>query len=71
MANTLGNTDLVVISARQNTPELAAAWYYLPRILHPGSEVLLETSRPGGLNEVRRIPSHEIATFAAAARKAA
>ena len=71
VANTLSNTDLVVISARQNTPALATAWYYLPRILHPGTEVLLETSCPGDLNKVRRIPLHEIATFAAAARKVA
>ena len=71
VANTLSNTDLVVISARQNTPALATAWYYLPRILHPGSQVLLETSRPGGRIELRRIPPPEIVTLAAAARKAA
>lgn len=70
VANALSNTDLVVISARQNTPELVTAWCYLPRILHPESRVLLETTHPGGRIELRRIPPSEIAALAAA-RKAA
>jgi hypothetical protein len=71
VANTLGRMDLVVISARQNTPELDAAWHYLPRILHPNSEVLLETFLPGGLIELRRVSPSEVATMIAATRDAA
>lgn len=66
MANTLGRFDLVVVSARQNTPSLATAWYYLPRILHPTSEVLLEESLAGGEHKFRSITLSEIADLATA-----
>jgi len=66
MANSLGRVDLVVISARQNTPSLAKAWYYLPRLLRPTSEVLLEELQPGGTIALRSLSLSEIATLAAA-----
>ena len=39
-ANTLTNTDLLIISAAHEPQVLAAAWYYVPRMLHKHSVVL-------------------------------
>ena len=67
-ANALAGTDLVVISARQDPSALARAWFYLPRMLHPGSHVLIEEpsdSRAGPV--MRSIPADEINRRAAAA----
>ena len=42
MANSLLGTDLVIISADQAGPSLDRAWFYVPRMLHDASLVLLE-----------------------------
>ncbi len=44
-ANSLMDTDLVVIRADQDGAALDRAWFYLPRMLHAQSVVLIE--RPG------------------------
>ena len=41
-ANALLDTDLVVIRADQDTAALQRAWFYLPRMLHEHSLVLIE-----------------------------
>ena len=41
-ANGLQSTDLLVIAADQDTQSLANAWFYVPRMLHDKSLVLLE-----------------------------
>ena len=48
-ANSLGDTDLVVISADQDEESLERAWFYLPRMLHANSLVFVEqaSSKPG------------------------
>lgn len=48
VANSLGGTDLVIISADQDQPSLQRAWFYLPRILHEGSVVFIEQPGEGG-----------------------
>jgi hypothetical protein len=35
--------DMVVISANQDPEAMAKAWFYVPRMLHPGSIVFQET----------------------------
>ena len=60
-ANTLGNTDILLISARQNPIEMSAAWFFVPRILHPGSMVLEEKALAGGKMSLKSIPLEEIA----------
>jgi hypothetical protein len=45
-ANALQNIDLVIISSDYNEQSLADAWFYLPRMLHAGSQVYLETQAP-------------------------
>jgi hypothetical protein len=42
-ANALQNIDLVIISSDYNEQSLADAWFYLPRMLHAGSQVYRET----------------------------
>ena len=41
-ANGLQSTDLVVIAADQDTQSLTNAWFYVPRMLHDKSLVLIE-----------------------------
>jgi hypothetical protein len=42
LANTLGAVDLILISADQDRDSLAQAWFYVPRMLHESTKVLLE-----------------------------
>ena len=42
VANSLTNTDLLLISGEQDEASLAAAWFYVPRMLHQNSHVLIE-----------------------------
>ncbi len=58
-ANTLTGTDLMVISADQDARCLARAWFYVPRMLHPGSLVYLEERRSGSLEPSLRLVSLE------------
>ena len=44
IANSLTGTDLVVVSADQDSQALRPAWLYIPRMLHPGSQVFVEES---------------------------
>ena len=47
-ANRLGQLDLVVVSARLDPLSLARAWFYVPRLLHDGSQAFVERPGPGG-----------------------
>lgn len=69
-ANALQNTDLVLISALHDEAQLAAAWFYLPRMLHAGSAVYVE-SRHGeaSLPVLTRLSVSEIETRANASRR--
>ncbi len=50
-ANSLTGTDLIVIGADQDRESLQAAWFYLPRMLHDQSLVMLErTEGQGGFD---------------------
>ncbi len=39
-ANSLGDTDLLLLSSHATDDALEQAWYYLPRMCHPGTLVL-------------------------------
>ena len=62
MANSLADTDLVIISAAVTDADLAPVWFYLPRMCHPGTRVIrqqTERKEDGGwatvaLEEVRQ-----------------
>ena len=42
-ANSLQNTDLIVISADQDPESLDRAWFYVPRMMHPNTQLFLQT----------------------------
>jgi hypothetical protein len=75
VANTLGEIDLVVISTQVDRQSMAKAWFYLPRMLHRRSKVVLE--QPGRNNAPRRAlvlsaaRVEQIAAKANASRRAA
>ncbi|NUQ65430.1 MAG: hypothetical protein HUU20_23425 [Pirellulales bacterium] len=58
-ANELGRFDLVVIAAGLSGQSLGQAWYFVPRILHGASHVLLQETR-GGAAEFREVPVREV-----------
>jgi len=66
-ANSLGPVDLMVVSGRLDPRQLARAWFYVPRLLHERSVVLLEKLLPGGQSSLRLLPGDEIETLAAVA----
>ncbi len=70
-ANAVGTVDLAVFSARLDPNLLAETWFYVPRLLHPQSEVYVETNLPGNRQMVRRVEPAEIAALAGTRRKAA
>jgi hypothetical protein len=51
-ANHVGPCDLIVISASQSGESLTKAWFYIPRLLRPATQVFLE--RPDGVKS----PAH-------------
>ncbi len=65
-ANSLGQFDLVVISARLDPRSLAPAWFYVPRLLHDSTRVFQERLLPGGRPSLQLVGSDEIRTLAAA-----
>ena len=67
VANTLGQIDLIIFSPRLNPKQLARAWFYVPRLLHDRSQVLVEELLPGGRTSSRLVPRNEIDALAAAA----
>ncbi len=71
VANALGQVDLVIISARVDPRELAGAWFYMPRLLHPESKVFQEKMLPGGRVSLNSIDPVEIESLATAASRRA
>ena len=68
-ANALVATDLLIISSGQDPASLAAAWFYVPRMLHEHSLVLLEEpASQGKPARLRRLTRLEVQRMAAAAR---
>jgi hypothetical protein len=64
-ANELTETDLLVISANQDAQSLAKAWFYVPRMLHARSQVLVERCKPGdGTSLLEAVSRAEIDAWA-------
>jgi len=70
-ANSLANMDLVLISAQPDTMSMASGWFYVPRMLHPGSQVFLESCGSDGDSSLRLMPAAEIELLATGARRRA
>jgi hypothetical protein len=58
-ANSLTNTDLLVIGAGHDPASLEPAWFYIPRMLHEGSLVFVE-EQTGNRRKFRRLDTAEI-----------
>lgn len=72
-ANGLQSTDLLVIAADQDEHSLANAWFYIPRMLHDNSLVLIEDVK-GAKPVFRSLTSEQVeklATGGASMRRAA
>ena len=67
-ANALTGTDLLVVSADQDSASLERAWFYVPRMLHPTSLVFVER-RPNPQQQAKfeQLTALQIEQFAAAA----
>jgi hypothetical protein len=59
MANSLTGTDLLIVSADQQGESLDRAWFYVPRMLHDASVVLVEDA-DGGATTFRQLAKSEI-----------
>lgn len=70
-ANASGAADLLIFSARLDPRELARSWFFVPRLLHEGTQVFVEGLLPGGRVVTRRIAHDEIRSLAAVRRRAA
>jgi hypothetical protein len=62
MANSLMGTDLLIVSADQLGQSLDRAWFYVPRMLHDNSIVLLEETTSDGTTSFRQLAKNEIVT---------
>lgn len=74
-ANSLLETDLLIIGADQDEASLERAWFYVPRMLHSGSSVFVEHvgDDPEADRRYHQLPAADIAQLAdlAAPRRAA
>ena len=56
-ANTLGNTDLLLVGCGHDPEVLERAWRYVPRMLHEQTLVFLEEAATGGKEQGDEEPS--------------
>lgn len=75
MANSLTNTDLLIIGGDQDAESLARAWFYVPRMLHSDSQVLVQTTaasgEPTGYQAVSHVEIERLAKSSQPARRRA
>ncbi|MEX2187825.1 MAG: hypothetical protein WD875_13555 [Pirellulales bacterium] len=64
MANTLTGTDLLIVSADQRGESLDRAWFYVPRMLHDASVVMVEepAAGNGGQTTFRELAKRDVVT---------
>ena len=68
-ANVLTKTDLLIIAADQDAASLAQAWFYVPRMLHAHSWVLIEEPVDASMStHFRRLTLLEIEQLARKAK---
>lgn len=59
-ANTLSETDLIIISADQQAADLEKAWKFVPRTLHDNSLILREQPAGSGKTVFQVLPVAEV-----------
>jgi hypothetical protein len=67
-ANTLSRIDLLLISGRE-VEQLQPVWFFVPRMLHERSIVLLESADSHGEKTFRHIEKGELAGWASDSRR--
>ncbi|MDZ7620374.1 MAG: hypothetical protein U1E05_25510 [Patescibacteria group bacterium] len=70
-ANSLGAMDMVVFSHSLDPRLLAETWSYIPRLLHAGSQVFVESKLAGNRQAIRRVDLAELDMLASTHRRAA
>jgi len=68
-ANALGKIDLLVISSQVDPDRLQPAWFFVPRMLHPQSQVYVESRLPDGSASLQEMALQEIGARATAAAR--
>jgi hypothetical protein len=68
-ANALGKLDLIVVSSRTDPQSLAAAWFYVPRLLADETVVLRETPTAEGSVSIRALEQGELQSLASPSRR--
>jgi hypothetical protein len=66
-ANDLGQFDLLIISSDADAERLSRVWFFVPRLLHAKSQVLLERQTAGGKKTFKTMCFREIEQLAAKA----
>lgn len=61
IANSHVRTDLIVISAGFDADSLAASWFFMPRMLHSGSRVLVQRELGGNFECLNRLQVEKLA----------
>lgn len=61
IANSHLRTDLIVISAEYQQQMDPDTWFYFPRMLHAGSNVLLQRQNGGGFETLNRLQIEKLA----------
>jgi hypothetical protein len=64
IANSLGKIDLLIVPAELDSESFARAWFFVPRILHENSVVLVERLLGDGQRLLEIKPRHEIDSLA-------
>lgn len=68
-ANGLAHTDLLIVNSQLAGESLEKAWFYVPRMLHDGSIVLLEEPAEDGGTSFRPLRRLEVEQFASTAAR--
>ena len=70
VANTLTGTDLLIVGPEQEPHSMSRAWFYVPRMLHPGSQVLEGRLAGDATMHWQPVTREEVERRAAAASRA-
>lgn len=71
VANGLTEVDVVIVSASNLPEQMSLAWFYLPRMIHAGTQFYQESLAPSGGTAMRLLPPDEIARLCAEGQRRA
>jgi hypothetical protein len=63
-ANELGKVDILIISPQTETDRLNRIWYFVPRLLHPQTQIFVEQQPSGSKRSLQAISPKEIEQWA-------